>query len=98
MEVYNNPSVHCVLYRADMIASLFAKIFLMNIAPIIDMPDKGKRSIKPWQVRRLAVTPYGMPPASLDSKAGAYSSPTDSWVSGTSYPEYIPDTRTPADR
>ena len=47
----------------------------------------GKRSIKPWQVRRLAVTPCGMPPASLDSKAGAYSSPTDSWVSGTPYPE-----------
>ncbi len=35
-----------------------------------------------------------MPPASLDSKAGAYSSPADSWVSGTSYPEDTPVTRT----
>jgi len=55
-----------------------------------------KRSIKPWQVRRLAVTPYGMPPASLDSKAEAYSSPADSWASGTSYPKDTLSNRTPA--
>ena len=48
----------------------------------------GKRSIKPWQVRRLAVNPYGMPPASLDSKAGAYSSPADSWVFDISYSSF----------